>query len=468
MSYIFLKNNKSRIVLILPIILLLFLLSCKKFVEVDPPKTELVNSVVFSNDASAKSAMDGVYSRMMSSNGFASGASLGITFLCGGSSDELINYSTAANSIEFYSNSLQPTNGTLLSLWNEPFQLIYSANSILEGLNNAPNVSAPIKSELIGEAKFIRAFCYFYLINLFGDVPLHLATDYRITSIASRSPKEQVYQQIISDLKDAQNHLKNDYSFSNGERVRPNMWAATALLARVYLYTVDWSNAEAQATAVISNTVMYDTVSLSNGVFNKNSKEAIWQLMPNQPGFNTNEGRYFILTSAPTIATMNSQLLSAFDTTDNRRINWVKSVTVASNVYNFPFKYKIQSGATLSEYSMVLRFGELYLIRAEARAQQNNLTDAKNDLNVIRKRAGLQNTTAITQSELLEAIMKERQVELFAEWGHRWLDLKRSNKANAVMSTIKGSNWQNTDVLYPIPLQEIQNNSSITQNLGYQ
>jgi hypothetical protein len=114
-----------------------------------------------------------------------------------------------------------------------------------------------------------------------------------------------------------------------------------------------------------------------------------------------------------------------------------------------------------------LRLAEQYLIRGEARAHQNNVQGAQEDLNIIRSRAGLGATTANDESSLLAVIETERQVELFAEWGHRWFDLKRTGRADAVLSLEKAPNWQSTDRLYPIPFEEIKINPSLTQNPGY-
>jgi hypothetical protein len=143
----------------------------------------------------------------------------------------------------------------------------------------------------------------------------------------------EVYKLIKSDLKDAEtllsdSYLKGDntsYPIASAERVRPNKWAASALLAKVYLYLNSWANAEVEATSVINNTLMYDTVSLNN-VFLKNNKEAIWQLMPVLSGYNTIEGNLLILTAAPSgtyAAALSNQLINAFDTNDNRKSNWV-------------------------------------------------------------------------------------------------------------------------------------------------
>ncbi|MEJ0103732.1 MAG: RagB/SusD family nutrient uptake outer membrane protein [Bacteroidota bacterium] len=444
------------------------IISCKKFIEVIPPKTELIGTTVFSSDASAKAAIDGIYSNMMSSFGFASGSLQSLTALTGLASDELINFYPDPTIIEFYQNALDKANSyNQAYLWSEPYKYIYSANAIIEGLSNNPDITTSTIQQLTGEAKFIRSFCNFYLVSLFGDIPLNLTTDYRITSTAKRSPQSQVYQQIISDLKDAQTLLLNDYSFSKGERVRPNKWVATALLARVLLYTEDWPNAEIEATAVINNTADYSLESDLNKVFLANSMEAIWQLMPNQPGFNTNEGRYFILTGSPTNVTLSNQVINAFEPGDTRKANWIGSFIDGTGTYYFPYKYKVQSGSGLTEYSMVLRLAEQYLIRAEARAWQNDISGAQDDLNAIRTRAGLSNTSANTRETLLDAIISERQVELFTEWGHRWLDLKRTNNADAILGPIKSPDWQSTDTLFPIPLQEIQNNVHIVQNEGY-
>jgi hypothetical protein len=139
--------------------------------------------------------------------------------------------------------------------------------------------------------------------------------------------------------------------------------------------------------------------------------------------------------------------------------------------YYFPFKYKLNKPEDpQSEYLMVLRLAEQYLIRAEARAQQGDLTGARSDLNVIRHRAGLNGTNTSTKETLLTAILKERQVELFTEWGHRWLDLKRTGKVNAVMTMVtpqKGGVWENFKQWYPIPRQDLRLNPNLTQNEGY-
>jgi hypothetical protein len=116
---------------------------------------------------------------------------------------------------------------------------------------------------------------------------------------------------------------------------------------------------------------------------------------------------------------------------------------------------------------MFLRLGEQYLIRAEAEAHLNDNTNAIKDLNIIRNRAGLANYAGATdQTSVLTAIMHERQVELFCEWGNRWFDLKRTGTIDAVLGAEKPG-WQPYIALYPVPLTEIQSNPFLIQNPGY-
>ncbi len=463
---------KQDILIIFTFLLITIGSGCKKFVDINPPSNKLLTSDIFSNNQTATGAVLGIYTRMSSSNGFASGGPFSVAQLAGLSADEFLNFSYNPDNVGFLNNSISTTNFTLENfLWDEPYQYIYSANSILEGLQGTTGVSDSVKTELAGETKFVRAFCYFYLTNLFGDVPMYLTSDYQVNAVAPRTSSVSVYRQIIADLLDAQTVLGSDYSLANNQRIRPNKWAATALLARTYLYTQQWDSAEIESTSVINNTNLYSLLDL-NRVFLANSSEAIWQLLSVTPNINTQEGEDFILTAPPSDVSLDTFLINAFEPNDQRKTNWIgiftDSTVTPAQVYYFPYKYKVQaSNAPPTEYSMVLRLAEQYLIRAEARAELGKFSGAQADLNAIRTRAGLpSNTSANDLSSLLSAIQHERQVELFSEWGHRWLDLKRMNTATAILSPIK-SDWKATDTLYPIPEAEISSNSRITQNEGY-
>lgn len=429
---------------------------------IDSPKTQLIAKTVFTSDATATAAMSNIYYQMSLGGSFSGGGQNSLTFLGATSSDELLPFGNVTDINQFFNNAIIPANSYSYRIWSDNYSFIYKANAIIEGLASAEGISETVKSSLLGEAKFIRAFCYFYLVNLFGDVPFINTTDYKINSTVSRIPSQQVYQEIIADLLEAKDALPEDYI--SPERVRVNKWGVTALLARVYLYNRDWVNSENQATTVIEQNSKYSLVNLDE-VFLKNSDEVIWQIIPPFNSTYTNEGNIFLRT--PTYSALSQKMFDAFESGDERKGKWVGSVTNTNGTFYFPTKYKEYSAnGTGAEYSVVLRIAEQYLIRAEARAQQDNIVGAQADINEIRARAGLLNTTAADKASLLSAIEQERQVELFTEWGHRWLDLKRTDRSDAVLGVVK-PDWSSTDALYPIPESEILLNSNLIQNFGY-
>lgn len=448
--------------------------ACKKFVDIGAPKTELVTKSVFNSNASANAAQLSIYNLM-----FSNSESFHMAELNGLLADEL---TTSINNVPFYTNALVASNN--IGPWGTAYNYIYQENAILSALEGNVVLSPAVISELKGEALFIRAFWNFYLTNCYGDVPLVTSTDYTINSGISRSPKLSIYAQIVSDLHAAQGLLSNNFVDATDttvttERTRPNRWAATALLARVYLYLGNWVGADSAASAVIGNETLFHLDSL-NGVFRSNSPEAIWELSTPLPTLlNTNDGNYFILVSAPNGTTPNalsSMLVNAFESGDKRRQSWIDSISTTSGLFYFPYKYKINSAnfsGKVTEYTMVLRLAEQYLIRAEAKAQENNLLGAVSDLDTLRSRAGLGGVTATTRAAFLAAVLHERRAELFAEWGHRWFDLIRSGSADSVMRTVTPlksngtSVWNDNDTLYPIPNSEILLDHNLSQNLGY-
>ena len=443
----------------------LILTSCKKFIAVDDPNDQLNSDMVFSDSSTAVSAITGIYSEMLTSRNLFSNSS--ITLYGGMSADELYSYAPGLNE-EFTKNQITQVNHVNIdnSFWKPAYKYIYAANLAIEKLSQSQGLSGSLKNQLTGEAKFIRAFCFFHLVNLFGDVPLILSSKYQDNAAAPRTTTAAVYTQMINDLSDAKNLLSADYV--TAERVRPNKWTAAALLSRCFLYTNQWQNAATEANSIIA-TGVYSLEADLNNVFLNTSTEAIWQLKPVRPGFNTYEGLDILPTSPFSYPTylVTANLRGSFETGDNRKSTWINSRVYNNDTLYFPFKYKVPNGATLSEYYMVFRLAEQYLIRAEAALNLNNISDARANLNSLRTRAGLGNTLANDISSLKLAIEQERQAELFCEWGHRWYDLKRTGRANNILAPIKGATWQSTDVLWPIPQQEINLNPSLTQNPGY-
>jgi hypothetical protein len=478
------KKMKCLVIKVLGLVLITQMTNCKKLVTVSSPDTSITQDNVYTSDATAISVLTGVYTNM-SQNGLSSGL-CAMSFYPELSADELalIDYTNPIYTA-YYTNSLNNRNTGISDFWNNIYPIIFTLNSAITGLADAKGMTPAVEQQLMGEAKFMRAFCYFYIVNLYGDVPLVTGTNYTINALLPRAPATEVWAQIITDLQDAQKLLSPNYLDATllnttNQKVRPTQWAATALLARAYLYTGNWIGADSAASAVINNSTLFALNSLDS-VFLANSNEAIWQLQPVILGQNTPDAWLFIIPSTgPTIGNypvfLNTSLLNAFEPGDQRRVVWVDSVQANGTTYYYPFKYQnAMLNAAVTEYEMVLRLAEQYLIRAEAEANGagSGLSSAIQDLNTIRARAGLDSTAATNQQQVLAAIFHERQVELFTEWGHRWLDLKRMDSVNSVMSSVTPmksngtTSWQNYQQLYPITLYELQHDPNLQQNSGY-
>lgn len=446
----------------LALVTVLTVSSCKKFVELGAPPTQILFGDTFKTDATAQSVVLGLYSNNVTTSSIGN-----FTFFSGISADDLQYNSTDAIFQEFANNAITTTNANNANnLWANSYSLIKNANNAISGINASTTLTPSVKNQLLGEAKFIRAFVYFYLVNLFGDIPLPLKDDYSAFENATlpRTPSAQVYTQIIQDLTEAQSALPTAYVGTFRGRI--NKHAATALLARIYLYQKDYASAEAQSTQVISSGTY--SLPLPELAFINSSNEIIWQI-GNLTGVSLFGGNYVTVgaTTIPAFSLPETTYQSFESNADLRRTNWVAPKTVSGRVFYGISKFKLSSG-TGNEYNVVLRLAEQYLIRAEARAQQNNLSGAKTDLDIVRARAGLAGVSAtLTQAQMLSAVEQERKVELFGEWGHRWLDLKRTNRANVVIGALKPTTWKTTSVLFPIPQAQIIINNSLTQNPGY-
>ncbi|MCF6406834.1 RagB/SusD family nutrient uptake outer membrane protein [Chitinophaga filiformis] len=387
---------------------------------------------------------------------------------------------SANNTIKMcYADAISPAT---VNYWSSTYSKIYALNLAIEGIN-ATNARLYFKNQWLGECYFLRAFNYYYLTNLYGDVALALTSDFNVTNKLSRAPQRDVYQQIISDLKTATSLLsatyKNGYGAVTSDRARPNLRAAQALLAKMYLATGEWQQAADMADAVIADNSTYKLVQLAD-VFLKNSQETIWS-MAKINDEKTTEFETYNNSMPATVTTdpvstylvqvqLTPDLLNSFEPGDARYTNWVRSTTYTgitpAATYYFPDKYK--SIANGVERSMILRLADVYLVRAEARVAMKDLNGAKEDINVIRNRAGLPNTTASTETGLLAAIAQERRVELFTEMGNRFFDLRRTGKLDATMLAAKGSNvWAAYKQFWPIPPTEITYNPNLTQTFGY-
>jgi starch-binding outer membrane protein, SusD/RagB family len=453
-------QKKSCYIFILLPVILLFFSSCRKFVENGTPPTSLTEDKAFIDSATATSSVLAMYTRIANTNPPNNSMTFNITKF-GAMSADVAYYLTNTSFDNFRNNTLAAGND-LNGLWSDLYANIGRANYAIKNLEASTTLSTAIKNQLLGETKFLRAWSYFYLVNFFGDVPLVINTDALTNALLPRTPSTQVYQQIVADLTDAKNLLTNNYP--SIERARANKRVAAAFLSRVYFYQQNWAAAEAEASEVI-NSSTYSLATDLNSVFIKTSNEVILQVA-NVTGVTSWGGEFIPASTTPNVVLYDT-LANAFELNDQRKVNWTKPIVYSGKTYFYPHKYKVRSGTTGNEYHVMLRLAEMYLIRAEARANQNNITGAVSDINLVRQRTGVaQLLSTITKEALLVALERERWVELFTEWADRWFNLKRLGKADAVLSHIKPQ-FQPFQKLYPIPNQALQANPNLENNPGY-
>lgn len=363
---------------------------------------------------------------------------------------------TAVEYTQVDNNAILPENGSIDGIWTSAYEGINIANNVIERVPTMSDdeMTAEEKEKALGELYFIRALNHFNLMNYFGNIPLKTTPTVGTSNLdIARSAKADVYDQIIEDLTYAEAHLP-----AGGEKVRASHYAATALLARVYLYKGDYDLAITKATDVIDHGG-YQIIPFQD-VFADGSAESIFEI----DFTNLNRNRIAEYNFPKTLngrreVAPSPGLVNLIDEDDLRDTVTLKFAGP------LPYANKYNDLSIGADNVIVLRLAEMYLIRAEAATMLEGETDdIQADINVIRTRAGLDDTEADTYTELLRAIENERRIE-FAFEGHRWFDLVRTGRAVDVLANVR-----NTDqTLFPIPLEEIQTNKSpgMIQNDGY-
>jgi starch-binding outer membrane protein, SusD/RagB family len=483
------RTGNLRVVCLLSLIALA---GCRKYLEAPLPDYEVTTADVFTTDNSSSAALNSIYAAFSSQGLFSGAPSVG--YLTGIYGDELSGLSSQPSPLALYEDGVSSSIGGVTGLWSDFYAQLYTINTAIANLPAQSTIAVPHKNQWLGEAYFLRGLMYFYIANLYGTAPLVVGTNYATNNTLARSPQSDVYAQIVSDLKQADTLLSDSYFTASGattkDRGRPNRMAAAALLAKTYLYTGDWKDAEVQADSIIADAAAYQLTDPLQ-TFLIGSPEVIWGIEPGLnayylPYIDGDVLAYYIpVNNAPTAAevsvTLSDSLVGAFEPGDLRMADWVGVDSVASgssgpaSVYYYAYKYKANGSYTSAqEYITMFRLGEVYLIRAEARAQQGNYTgagSAASDLNTVRARAMLPPTTAATQADMLAAIAHERRVELFCENGNRFFDLRRTGNLDAVMNVLaplKGGSWASNKEWWPIPLTDIQNDPKMTQTPGYE
>jgi starch-binding outer membrane protein, SusD/RagB family len=359
---------------------------------------------------------------------------------------------------EVGNRNVSSSNGQVLSSWSAAYAGINRANNLLDAIPSVTELTAAQQAQYRGEALFIRALMYYYLVSWHGDVPLVLDPSRGVddSSLVSRSPAADVYARIIADLEEAATLLTPARNPG-----RATQGAANALLARVHLDAGNHAEARDRATAVINNTAYAIVPNYGSIWTTKNSAESIFELPYSINNSNSLAFWFFPDTEggrlgfAPT-----SEFYNAFEAGDERRDFYIR---FDEDGQIFGAKYfRVENG---DDNVVVLRLAEMYLIRAEANARLNAPAQTvRDDIDVVRNRAGLADlpATVDTQEELLDAVLEERRFELAFE-GHRFFDLRRRDPVAAAAYLDIPSDR----LLFPIPQSERDVNPNLTQNPGY-
>lgn len=440
------------------------------------PQTAISEEIAIRDQKSAEAALNGLYSQLQSGDYY--GSNLQII------SEVSSDISQSVGTWDFYRemDTYVTSAGNLenRNLWSQAYSTVNHANNLIADVPNLDNASQEIKDQILGEAYFIRALAFFDLSRTFGGVPgvagsmgVPLVTqpsrEINEESFPSRAGLEASYAQVESDLQEAEARLSGFTSADHSTEA-----AAKALFSRLYLYLQDYEQAEQYATEVINN---YDFSLVNNfaDIFvNENTSEAIFEL-----AFNTTDGNDIRFWHFPSsgggrgdIALHDDyaeMVMSRSADTRGELIGFDDNV----GVY-YPTKYQKSGG---DDNIQILRLAEMYLNRAEARARMStpDLSGALADLNEIRNRAGLADTTGTgvdTAEEVLEAIEHERAIE-FMEEGHRWFDLVRTGRSMTLLNGIDRTNGDPVSLtdarrmIFPIPSRDIDANDNLEQNEAY-
>lgn len=473
------KNLKLGISTLL---ILLLLAGCKKeFLEKSPP--DALTEVGFYNSAErAQLGVNAIYVSLQSA------WSINLYRINDVPSGEVLLSNTVP--LEYNNFTYFPALNQIHDTWRGLYEGVYRSNLAIANIPGI-NMAEALKSQYVGEAKFLRALFYFDLVNIFGAVPLVTQplpdTD---ASLIARTPVADVYKVIIADLLAAEAGLPVSHSGANLGRVTKG--AAQALLGKVYLYNKDYANAEKYFLLVI-NSGKYGLMDNFQEVWHRsfeNNKESIFEVQfadIGGSGSNGRNGSYLPAVNGATgsgLAT--KRAFDAFDPTDPRRAmsifrpgdSFAPNVSTALATFSAVWSatgYAVKKGMWPIMYVNsnginypIIRYADVLLMYAEAANELNKLTEARAAVNQIRARPSV-NMPAITaantgtKAAMFNAINKERQVELMFEF-IRFNDLRRWGLALQELGPI---GYQAKHALFPIPQLELDINPKLTQNQGW-
>lgn len=453
-----------RYITIIIILFTISLTSCKKILDTVSPN-EVADGDVFKNVQGLRNARIGMYATLESQDYY--GANYPLLAECYTDNGTTGGYDVIDLN-DIAARTVQPSNIYVEGMYISIYNTIYTANKIINNIDKVKVDDADEKSNIKGEAFFVRGMAEFDLLRMFGQhwdktskygISIVTTSDAPKTPVA-RSTVEESYTQIINDLQEA----SNDLTTNNGTQyISPA--AAKALLARVYLYHGDKTQAAAMATDVIDDGTysLLDAGSFTQIYTKKLSSESVFELVFDlqHPSFyNTETYLRDDALRSDVLFLANADLNTFFQgRPDDARAQLVDYANVDVSIQPDGRTQKYRGEATKDNSAYVIRLAEMYLIRAEAKGR----TAGRADLNTLREARGMADLTTgdvSSDAKFLNAVLDERRAELNFE-GHRLFDLARTGKVSSVLG-------EGVQPIMPIPQREIAaTNNVVEQNPGY-
>lgn len=428
-------------------------IGCNKFLDVQP-KASISGENIIIDETSANAALNGVYSALRT---YYSVDFQSIAYLSG----DNIQWTGSQSQVqEFINHQVNAENATITSTWKGIYVAINRANQVIKNVEELGNdvIAESVRNRIAGEAHFIRALAYFDLVRTWGGVPLITQPTMEATDNTGipRSTSEETYAQVLADLELAEQLLPE--TTNRFQATRKTVWA---LKARYYLYNKNWQEAENYATRLINDHANYELLTPYHAFFADGitgTRESVFELFYNANELNPHRGQWQPQQNggtrqwAPNNTFVNLVNDSAIGGSRNALVAKDNQNRWYGNLY-------YRSPATDPTY--VIRIAELYLIRAEAKAELGLLEEGQADLNAVRNRAGIVNVAAANVTDLLLAIENERRLEFGLE-AHRWFDLVRTNRAAVVLNITDPNKF-----LMPLPAEQLLVDGALKQNPGY-
>jgi tetratricopeptide (TPR) repeat protein len=479
----------------------LFMVSCSSDFLDRKPRGQLTYDTFFENEDHALQSVNAIYNIYRSWE-FTALPYLGATDIISDDADKGSTENDALYLAEVDNFQSNATNSVYSSMWTGHYQAIFRANLAIE---NIPNITMneQLKARLLGEARFLRAFVYFRLVQWYGDVPLItkiLTEDEYFTQ--SRTPASQVFAQIEQDLKDAIDVLPEKSKYAPEDLGRVTKGAARGILAKVYMVKKDYTKALEQCEAII-NSNEYSLMPSYADIFSSKGEqgpESVFEISavalqaavagPGASPYNMVQGVRGIPNLGWGFNRPSDNLVAAYEPGDPRRQATViyvgeilpdGSTKVEDNpdILNERYNQKawVPKHAGLQDNGpgnlRLLRYADVLLLAAEAYNELGNASAALPLLNQIRKRARgtnnfiLTDVTTTDQSQLRERIRKERRIELAMEQ-QRWFDLLRWGIAGQTLRATGKTFVDNKHELFPIPQTELDlSDGVLQQNNGW-